>query len=210
MTAPVAMPPLAAELSQEDRARADFYALISRLFYAGPDAQLLAAIAGAGNSAVAGDGAAVALLAAWQALAAAAAVADADAVRQEYDQVFVGTGKAEISPYASHYLAVSMRERVLVRLRDTLAEMGLARHESAAEYEDHFSALCEVMRHLIAAGSSDVAVQEQKMFFFEYVYSCYGDICAVMIGSPNTNFYKYVAGFTRAFLDVEASSFEMI
>jgi len=210
MTARITLPSPSAELSQEDQARADFYALISRLFYAGPDAQLLAAIAGAGDTAIAGDGAAVPLLAAWQALAAAAATADPEEARQEYDQVFVGTGKAEITPYASHYLAVSMRERVLVRLRDSLAEMGLAKHESAAEYEDHFSALCEVMRHLIAAGSSDAAVQKQKMFFFEYVHFCYGDICAVMIGSTNTDFYKHVAGFTKAFLDVEASSFEMI
>ena len=210
MTAGLAMPSPSAELSQEDRARADFYALISRLFHAGPDAQLLAAIASAGRTAAAGEGAAVPLLAAWQALAGAAAAADADAVRREYDQVFVGTGKAEITPYASHYLAESMRERILVRLRDALAEMGLAKHPSAAECEDHFSALCEVMRHLIAAGSSDIALQKQKKFFFDYVNSCYGGICAVMLGSPNTNFYKYVAGFTKAFLDVELDSLEMI
>ena len=33
------------EVSPEDHVRADFYALISRLFFAGPDADLLAAIA---------------------------------------------------------------------------------------------------------------------------------------------------------------------
>ena len=193
---------------EEDSARADFYALIARLFYAGPDAHLLAAIAAADE--IAGEDDTAPLAAAWRALGAAAAAMDAEAVREEYDHVFVGTGKAEITPYASHYLAESMQERVLVRLRDTLTEMGLAKNQSAAEYEDHFSGLCEVMRHLIAAGSSDVAVQEQKMFFMEYVVPWYVEFCAAVMASPNTNFYKHVAIFTRAFLDVEVGSFEMI
>jgi len=193
---------------EEDSARADFYALIARLFYAGPDAHLLAAIAGADE--IAGEDETAPLAAAWRALGAAAAAMDAEAAREEYDHVFVGTGKAEITPYASHYLAESMQERVLVRLRDSLTEMGLAKNQSAAEYEDHFSGLCEVMRHLIVAGSSDVAVQEQKAFFMEYIAFWYAEFCAAVMASPDTNFYKHVAVFAKAFLDVEVGSFEMI
>ena len=192
----------------EDLARADFYALIARLFHAGPDAQLLAAIAGTG--AVAGAGADLPLVGAWRSLAAAAATADAGAAREEYDQVFVGTGKAEITLYASHYLAAVMQERVLVRLREGLAQLGLARSEDSAEYEDHLSGLCEIMRHLILSGSDNVAVQKQKTFFLAYVAPWYADFCAMVMVSPNTNFYKWVADFTKAFLDVEGSSFEMI
>jgi TorA maturation chaperone TorD len=193
---------------EEDQARADLYALIARLFYAGPDAQLLAAIAGADE--IAGEDETAPLAVAWRALGAAAAAMDAEAAREEYDSVFVGTGKAEITPYASHYLAESMQERVLVRLRDTLTEMGLAKNATAAEYEDHFSGLCEVMRHLIVAGSSDVAVQEQKMFFIDYLVPWYAGFCSAVMASPNTNFYKHVAFFTKAFLDVEVGSFEMV
>ena len=65
------------------------------------------------------------------------------------------------------------------------------------------------MRHLIAAGSSDVAVHEQKIFFSEYITAWYVNFCDVVIASPNTNFYKHVARFTKAFLDVEAESFEI-
>lgn len=193
---------------EEDQARAGLYALIARLFYAGPDAALLAAIAAADD--IAGENETALLAAAWRALRAAAAAMDAEAVREEYDNVFVGTGKAEITPYASHYLAQSMQQRVLVRLREELTEMGLAKNRSAAEYEDHFSGLCEVMRHLIAAGSGDVVVQKQKIFFLEYVDPWYADFCAAVIASPNTDFYKKVAAFTKAFLHVEADSFGMI
>jgi TorA maturation chaperone TorD len=194
---------------EEDQARADLYALIARLFYAGPDVALLAAIAGADE--IAGEDETAPLAAAWRALGAAAAAMDAEAAREEYDNVFVGTGKAEITPYASHYLAQSMQERVLVRLRDTLTEMGLAKNSSAAEYEDHFSGLCEVMRQLILFfGSDDVAVRKQKMFFLGYLVPWYAGFCVEVMASANTNFYKYVAGFTKAFLDVERDSFELI
>jgi TorA maturation chaperone TorD len=207
MTTTIATP-AALELLQEDQARADSYALISRLFHAGPDDQLLAAIAGAGN--VTDAAAALPLLVAWQSLAAAAATADAEAARHEYDQVFVGTGKAEITPYASHYLAEAMQERVLVRLRGDLAQMGLTRTPGASEYEDHLSGMCEVMRHLIGFDSGNAALRKQKMFFLEYLAPWYERFCALAVASPNTNFYKRVAVFTRAFLDVERSSFELI
>jgi len=191
---------------QEDQARADFYALISRLFFAGPDAGLLAAIAGADE--IAGEAENNSLALAWKSLMSAAAAMDAEAAQYEYDSVFIGTGKAEITPYATQYLSESISENVLVRLRAELAEIGLARDPAATEYEDHFSALCEVMRHLVFL-DSDVAVQKQESFFLEYLDPWYADFCAATIASPNTNFYKHVARFTKAFLDVEAESFEL-
>ena len=206
MNAQVSLPEFATAVLQEDRARADFYALISRLFFAGPDAGLLAAIAAADE--IAGEAENVSLAEAWKSLIAAAAAMDAEAAQEEYDSVFVGTGKAEITPYASNYLAQSMKENVLVRLRAELAATGLARGRGVAEYEDHFAGLCEVMRHLIFLGSNG-AVQKQKSFFLEYVDPWYADFCAAAIASPNTNFYKHVAQFTKAFLDVEAESFEI-
>jgi TorA maturation chaperone TorD len=197
---------------QEDQARADFYALIARLVHSGPDAWLLEAIAHADPILVEDNN--LALAQAWNRLAAVARLLDTDAkveaAQAEYDSVFVGTGKAEITPYASHYLAESMKERVLVRLRENLAEMGLARDPGVAEYEDHLAALCEVMRYLIAEGSGDAAVQKQKTFFLRYVAPWYAEFCAAAIASPNTDFYKHAAGFIKAFLDVEVESFEMV
>jgi len=51
------------------------------------------------------------LAGAWKALALAARAMDADAARLEYDQLFVGTGKSEVTPYASFYLAETGREK---------------------------------------------------------------------------------------------------
>lgn len=196
----------APSVAEEDQARADFYALIARLFYSGPDAALLAAIAATGEAAAAD--AAAPLPMAWRALATAAAAMDAEAAQEEYDSVFVGTGKAEITPYITHYLHESKKENILARLRSELTELGLARALGVAEYEDHFSSLCEVMRHLIFF-AQDVALQKQKSFFLMYLVPCYANVCDAVTASPNTNFYKHVARFTKAFLDVEAESFDL-
>ncbi len=206
MNAQTAVPESDAAVSQEDRARADFYGLLARLFYAGPDADLLAALGAADE--LAGEGVNPDLAQTWNSLIAAAAAMDAEAVQAEYDSVFVGTGKAEVTPYAAHYLAESNKENLLVRLRADLAAMGLSRHPDTAEFEDHFSGLCEVMRHLIFF-APDVAVQKQKNFFMGYLSSSYAVFCMAVVASPNTNFYKHVARFTQAFLDVEGESFEI-
>ena len=80
-------------LSPEDQARANFYALISRLFYAPPDAGLLAAL-GSADELEAED---ETLARAWRELCAAAARADPEALREEYETTFVGTGRSPIT-----------------------------------------------------------------------------------------------------------------
>lgn len=196
----------AASQFKEDRVRADCYALIARLFHAGPDEELLASIELADEIASAGE--TIPLAATWRALAAAAAAMDAKTARAEYDSVFVGADKAERTPYVSHHLAEAMTERLLVRLRGALAQIGLVKRELAAEHQDQFAGLCEAMHQLIAAGSGDAATREQKALFSTHIGPGYTGLCAAVEASPNTNFYKYVARFTRAFLDLEAESFD--
>src|SRR5882672_10786616 len=128
-----------AALVQEDEARAGYYALLGRLFYAGPDAGSLQIIAGSAEIAAAGGQ----LAGPWNALVAAASATDAEAARLEYDELFVGTGKAEVTPYASFYLAATGREKILVRLKQDLVALGLVKAGAAREPEDHFAGLFE-------------------------------------------------------------------
>ncbi len=150
----------------EDNARAGYYALLARLFYSGPDAALLATISGADE--IASGAEKSALADAWNKLAAAARAMEAEAARLEYDGLLVGTGKAEVTPYASYYLADTGREKILARLRGELLGLGLARSEAAREPEDHMAGLFDVMRHLISLGSEDAALQRQQGFFDRY------------------------------------------
>ncbi|HYT15951.1 MAG TPA: molecular chaperone TorD family protein [Burkholderiales bacterium] len=192
---------------EEDEARAGYYALLARLYYAGPDAALLETIAGADEIAAAGEQ--TGLASAWSALARAARAMDAEAARLEYDGVFVGTGKAEVTPYATFYLAESGREKILVRLKNELAALGLSKTEGAREPEDHVAALFEVMRHLISEGCEDAALQKQKVFFHRYIEPFFPPFCDAISASAKSNFYKYVGAFTCAFLQVETESLKV-
>src|SRR5258708_4030816 len=86
-------------LAPEELARANFYGLIARLFSAPPDAMLLQTIAAAGELEAEEGGMALA----WRDLAQAAAAAEAEAVKEEYDGAFIGAGKAPITLYTSAY-----------------------------------------------------------------------------------------------------------
>jgi TorA maturation chaperone TorD len=202
---PVSVPPYVAP---EDQARAEFYALLARLWYAAPDGALLRGIAEAPDAV--GEGEQRVLAEAWRELREAAARTDAEAARDEYDAAFVGTGRAEVSLYSSYYLVPTARERVLVALRDELAELGLARAGATHEPEDHFAALCEIMRHLIESGSTDAALQRQQKLFTTYMNRAYNPLTNQVMASTKTSFYKYVARFTKAFCDIEAASLEML
>ncbi len=191
----------------EDQTRAGYYALLARLFYSGPDAGLLAAIGAAEEGA--GDAAPSAVGEAWNRLAAASRAMDAEAAQLEYDQLFVGTGKAEVTPYATFYLAETGREKILVRLRQELASLGLARSPEVREPEDHIAGLFEVMRHLISMGSSDAALQKQRDFFSRYAERSVGGFCAAIDASEKANFYRHVARFASAFFVVETEALKV-
>lgn len=191
------------EWAEEDRARADHYALLAQLFYAPPDALLLASLATTGKGLARGEGA---FAAAWAALAASAAAGDADAARDEYERLFIAIGKPEVTLYGSFYQAGFLNEEPLADLRDDLARLGLGRRAGIGESEDHIAALAEVMRHLIVTGPDDAGLARQREFFVRHLQPWYGTLCDAL-QATNADFYARVGGLTRAFLDIESAAF---
>jgi TorA maturation chaperone TorD len=198
-------------IEPEDEARADFYALIARLFADAPNRSLLAAIAAAPplapSTIVDAESAAPAqrLSAAWDALRAASAAMDADAARLEYDALFVGVGKSEVDLHASHWNAGAASERSLVDVRVALAERGLGREPAATLFEDHLSPLCEVMR-LLVAGRDDrhpAEISDQRVFFERFIAPWASGCCDAITRHPIANYYRRVAEFVQAFLAIE-------
>ncbi|MGB8436877.1 MAG: molecular chaperone TorD family protein [Burkholderiales bacterium] len=197
--------------AEEEQARANVYGLLARLWYAAPDQQLLETFSRSGRAADATDDVGDTRLAqTWRALARACAEATVENVTHEYDSLFIGTGSAEITLYCSYYLTETGRERVLVALRDELRTLGLARTHATSEPEDHFAALLEVMRHLIVQRTYDAQITLQKEFFLRYIRSAYVPLAEAVLANGGAHFYKDVAHLTRAFLDVESESFNMI
>ena len=192
----------------EETARAEVYGLLSQLYYAPPPAELLAALRVAVTEAPA-QGAF--LEEPWRELVGVARAMTDEAVREEYEALFGGVGKPEIYLFGSHYLSGFLNEKPLARLRDTLAELGLARDESMAETEDHIAYLCEVMRYLIAGDDVAVAnLTRQRAFFTGQVQPWAADLCDAISAHPKARFYAVLADFTRAFLNIEAQGFDML
>jgi TorA maturation chaperone TorD len=184
----------------EDLARADYYAVLSRLLFAPPDQAFLATLATAGDAGEQGD-----LPAAWNALCAAAAATSAEAAQEEYAALFVAIGKPRVVLYASWHLTGFMMEKPLAKLRDDLADLGLARSGEILEPEDHFAALMDTMRHLLLdTGRSDSErLALQQKFFSSHISTWHENLCSAIEEQPEACLYRSVAGFTRAFFEVE-------
>ena len=191
-------------LDPGEEARSLWYALISRLFYAPPDSELLMGLsAGLADGADEGESA---FLKTWRALQLACRGAEPQALREEFEGLFVGVGKAPVTPYTSSYAASHAPDRHLLELKERLGGWGLGRRERVFEAEDHVSALCDAMRWLIAQGRP---LEEQREFFNRFVASGVPLFCDAIKRSPTANFYRTVGEFTSAFVAVENDAFDM-
>lgn len=190
-------------LPAPDAARADIYAIIGRLFYGAPDDGFLKVIRQGGGEDVSTHGP---LGTAWAALVEACTAADPAALTREFDSLFVGVGKSEITPFTSHYVREAAPDRHLSQLRQLLASWDLQGSSAAPETEDHVSGICDIMRHL--AGDNR-PLDEQRLFFNQFLRPGLTPFCEAVVRSENAPFYRCVAQFTLAFLAIEQVAFEM-
>ena len=193
--------------ADEEAARAHLYALLAELFYAPPDSGLLARL----RAQSADPDASTTLDVAWRELLEIVGQHDDAVVRQEYDRLFGGVGKPEVYLFGSHYLSGFLNDRPVVRLRDSLQELGLARDPGMTETEDHVACLFDVMRHLIIQedeAGGGIAVQQR--FFSDHVYPWIEAMCDQLTRNPQARFYAGVGELTRQFIRVEAQGFDML
>lgn len=194
-------------LSGEEQARADLYALLSRLLLAAPDAALLDALAGADP--ICAEGGDPALEQAWEQLTLASRVMDPAAVSEEFDALFISIGSPPVNPYGSRYLSGYMNDTPLADLRGDLARLGVRRVRGVGEFEDHLGALCETMRVLVA-GAPGIARQpeaRQQRFFEAHIAPWYARCLADIAAADGSNYYRLVARLAGAFLAIEAEAF---
>lgn len=190
----------------EETARADLYGALATLFSAPPQQHLLDLVAASAT-----DGDSVLQLA-WADLVAACKQANAgqEAVREEYEHLFIGVGKPEVMLYGSYYLSGFLMEKPLAELRTDLRALGIERVQTVVESEDHIGTLCEVMRYLIA--SDDIvpaSLATQKKFFADHLQPWAVRACDAIEAHPDANFYRPVARLARTFFEIEMQAFDM-
>jgi TorA maturation chaperone TorD len=192
----------------EETARAEIYGLLSQLFYAAPNEELLSQLQVAVTEA---PDAGAFLEEPWRELVACARSLSHDQVVAEYNRLFGGVGKPEVYLYGSHYLSGFLNEKPLVKLRDDLASLGLGKDEGMSDTEDHVAYVFEVMRYLIAGDDVAVANLTQQMSFFsQHLQPWVPQMCQVLLAHPAATFYARLAAFTEAFLSVELQGFDLV
>lgn len=194
-------------LNDEDRARAEHYAVLSRLFASAPDAEFLRKLPALATS---WGNSRNALGQAWLVLGDAARLVDAEQLDDEYTRLFLTIGRPDVMLFGSFYMAGFLMEGPVVELRADLAELGLGRRLGVTESEDHIAALCDVMRHLIVTGPDAAGLGRQQLFFTRHIAPWFEALCDALERAPDARFYPRTAALVRAFFEIERLAFDML
>jgi TorA maturation chaperone TorD len=205
----VVLEPVAAmpALSDEDRARAEHYAVLSRLFASPPDAAFLQKLP---TLAASWGSPETPLGQAWLLLGDAAKNIGVEDAEEEYTRLFLTIGRPEVMLFGSFYIAGFLMEEPVVDLRHDLAELGLGRRFGVTESEDHIAALCDVMRHLIVTGPDAAGLARQQLFFARHLAPWFEVLADALERAPEARFYPRTAALVRTFFEVERFAFDMI
>lgn len=193
----------------EELQRAELYGLLARLWFAPPDEALLSQFALAVTAAPEPGSY---LESPWQDLVAAMRATTVAEAAAEHARLFVGTGKADVLPYASFHIAGALNDRPLVALRSELAALGLGNAAPEGETEDHVAFVFEVMRYLIAGDDPAVCnLERQRRFFRAHVQPWVPHaLCDAVEQHAGARLYAALARFTRAFIEVETQAFDLV
>lgn len=190
-------------IAEEDRLRADLYAVLARLLASPPDQEFidhLATLSGDGSDL--GQG--------INALAKLAAASRQKGVEREYNKLFIGLGRGELLPFASYYLTGFLNDKPLARLRGHMAQMGIERNRDVKEPEDHMATLCEIMAGLIRGEFGDpLTLEDQNAFFNTHLAPWATHFFTDLEAAESSVFYAPVGKIGRAFMEIEIEAFRM-
>jgi TorA maturation chaperone TorD len=191
------------DIAEEDRLRAQWYALLAQYLSAPPDAATLElARALTGDESDLGRGVA--------AFAAAAKGANVAGLEEEYFNLFIGVGQGELLPFGSYYLTGFLNEKPLAALRIDMDELGMGRADGVKEPEDHIASLCEMMAGMITGAFGEpVGLDRQRKFFDKHIGCWAPRFFEDLQAAESAAFYMPVGLIGSVFMTVESQAFEM-
>ncbi|MEM5582733.1 molecular chaperone TorD family protein [Roseibium sp. AS2] len=191
-------------IDPEDRARADFYDFLGVLLAGPADRTLLEQVAQLkGDDTPLGN--------ALNVLAKIATVTAPETAEREFNGLFIGLGRGELLPYASHYLTGFLNEKPLANLRADMARRGIGRAEGKREPEDNIASLMEMMGGMITGRFGSVTpVSGQRDFFEAHVDPWAVHFFTDLEASKSSVFYGAVGTLGRHFMEIEAEAFAML
>ncbi|MGI9405525.1 MAG: TorD/DmsD family molecular chaperone [Hyphomicrobiaceae bacterium] len=191
-------------VSDEDLLRAQLYRLISNYMAAAPDAETLAA-----GAQLSGDE--TPLGKAVGTFAHLCSRSDADAVAQEYNDLFIGIGRGELLPFASYYLTGFLNEKPLAKLRNDMDALGIERDPAASEPEDHIASIFEMMAGVIDGRFGEPAsLEAQQKFYDTHIKSWASYFFRDLENAKSSVLYSGLGSIGRVFLEIEDTAFSMV
>jgi len=190
-------------IEPEQQYRASAYALLAALLREAPTQALLDHVKQLSPD---GDVEPDALSTSMAALAEAAEKFDPGQLEDEFNALFIGIGKGELSPYCSWYLTGFLMEQPLSDLRDDLRRLGFERNADTHEPEDHAAAIFEVFSVMISETSG---LDEQRSFFEKHMQPWLEQFFTDLGNARSANFYRSVARFGAAFIELEQTYLTM-
>ncbi|MET1412449.1 molecular chaperone TorD family protein [Roseibium sp. HPY-6] len=191
-------------IDPEDRARSELYDFLGLLLVKPADAALLKQV-----SDLKGDE--TSLGRALGLISKVASVTSSETAEREFNALFVGLGRGELLPYASHYLTGFLNEKPLANLRSEMAKRGIGRADGQKEPEDNIASLMEMMAGLIVGRFGTVtSVAEQKQFFQAHIEPWAIHFFSDLEASKSSVFYGAVGALGRQFMEIEAEAFGML
>ena len=190
-------------IAEEDVLRADLYDLLGTLLARPPSAEILDRVSGLnGDQSELGSS--------FAALARLARQMTPQAVKAEFDALFIGLVRGELLPYASYYQTGFLNEKPLGLLRRDMARLGIARAENVYEPEDNIASLCEMMAGMIRGRFGQPAgLSAQRDFFQAHLAPWAGHFFSDLEGAKSSVFYAPVGAIGRAFVGIEREAFRM-
>lgn len=195
--------------------RHDYYALLTRLLAAEPDAALLQALReGIGERALGAAQVHRLMGEGWRQMQRHLPDGGEAPLVDEYTRIFLGPTGPVLNPYASYYLTGRLYEQPLADLRGFLGRQGLeAAGDLRGEPEDALAFELGVMASLVArqqaGGDAEPTafVEAQREFLARHLL-IWAPACAADIeGNPAAAFYRGVAQVLLGFLEVERDFF---
>ena len=193
------------DIAPEDRARAEVYSYLSLMLAAPPDAALLRQSADLIGDDETDLGRAIA------AIAAEARVTQVTEAERAFNKLFIGLGRGELLPYASHYMTGFLNDKPLARLRSDMAALGIARAPNVFEPEDNIASVMEMMAGQIMGRYGRIAsLEAQKAFFEMHLKPWAQDFYDDLAESETSGLYAGVGALGRDFMKIEREAFDLL
>lgn len=191
--------------ASQDQLRAGVWGLLGHLLAMPPTEETLTLLRQIDEQK---EGASDPIAKAWSTLRLAALSAEVSQLSEEYQDVFIGVGGGEVTPYASWYLSGSLFEQPLIALRQDLESLGIEREEGVSEPEDHAAAVCEIMALVLL--DPDVDFQWQREFFQRHIEQWLGRLFVDLQQASSASFYRAVGSLGEEFYKLEREFFSAL